>query len=247
MKRNIIFLVFTVFVMFLLTFGNICLATEDDGIDFWGDASIWFNGAQSNKDKLELDFSAVYDLIAFINVIGTVVIIIATMILGIKFMISSAEGKSEVKQNLITLLVACLFFFGWNSISSLIMGNDRFFLISSNDLTYDTAVGRIYNFVVGILDIVAVVAILYIGVRYIFSGASGKADLKGKSPQFVIGIILTFCTISVLTYISKVINDSLEKTSNTKKSSINFQITRSSNLDNYIYKENYKNVAQKLQ
>ena len=158
-------------------------------------------------------------------------------------MISSAEGKSEVKQNLITLLVACLFFFGWNSISSLIMGNDRFFLISANDLTYDAAVGRIYNFVVGILDIVAVVVILYIGVRYIFSGASGKADLKGKSPQFVIGIILTFCTISVLTYISKVINDSLEKTSNTKKSSINFQITRSSNLDNYIYKENYKNVT----
>lgn len=243
MKRNIIFLVFTVFVMFLLTFGNICLATGDDDIDFWGDATLWFNGAQSNKGKLGLDFSAVYDLIAFINVIGTVVIIIATMILGIKFMISSAEGKSEVKQNLITLLVACLFFFGWNSISSLIMGNDRFFLISANDLTYDAAVGRIYNFVVGILDIVAVVVILYIGVRYIFSGASGKADLKGKSPQFVIGIILTFCTISVLTYISKVINDSLEKTSNTKKSSINFQITRSSNLDNYIYKENYKNVA----
>lgn len=243
MKRNIIFLVFTVFVMFLLTFGNICLATEDDGIDFWGEATLWFNGAQSNKGKLELDFSAVYDLIAFINVIGTVVIIIATMILGIKFMISSAEGKSEVKQNLITLLVACLFFFGWNSISSLIMGNDRFFLISTNDLTYDAAVGRIYNFVVGILDIVAVVVILYIGVRYIFSGASGKADLKGKSPQFVIGIILTFCTISVLTYISKVINDSLEITSNKKKSSINFQITRSSNLDNYIYKENYKNVT----
>lgn len=243
MKRNIIFLVFTVFVMFLLTFGNICLATEDDGIDFWGDATLWFNGAQSNKGELELNFSAVYDLIAFINVIGTVVIIIATMILGIKFMISSAEGKSEVKQNLITLLVACLFFFGWNSISSLIMGNDRFFLISADDLTYDTAVGRIYNFVVGILDIVAVVVILYIGVRYIFSGASGKADLKGKSPQFVIGIILTFCTISVLTYISKVINDSLEKTSSTKKSSINFQITRSSNLDNYIYKENYKNIT----
>ena len=241
MKKNIIFLVFTFFVMFLLTFGNICLATEDDGIDFWGDASTWFSGVQSNKEKM--DFSAVYDLIALINAVGTVVIIIATMVLGIKFMISSAEGKSEVKQNLITLLVACLFFFGWNSISSLIINNNNFFLISSNDLTYDTAVGRIYNFVVGILDIVAVVVILYIGVRYIFSGAAGKADLKGKSPQFVIGIILTFCTISVLTYISKVVNDSLEKTSNTEKSSINFQITESSNLDNYIYKENYRNIA----
>ena len=241
MKKNIIFLVFTVFVIFLLTFGNICLATEDDDIDFWGDASTWFSGVQGNNEKM--DFSAVYDLIALINAVGTVVIIIATMVLGIKFMISSAEGKSEVKQNLITLLVACLFFFGWNSISSLIINNNNFFLISSNDLTYDTAVGRIYNFVVGILDIVAVVVILYIGVRYIFSGAAGKADLKGKSPQFVIGIILTFCTISVLTYISKVINDSLEKTSNTEKSSINFQITESSNLDNYIYKENYRNVA----
>ena len=241
MKKNIIFLVFTFFVMFLFTFGNICLATEDDGIDFWGDASTWFSGVQSNKEKM--DFSAVYDLIALINAVGTVVIIIATMVLGIKFMISSAEGKSEVKQNLITLLVACLFFFGWNSISSLIINDKGFFLISSDDLTYDNAVGRIYNFVVGILDIVAVIVILYIGVRYIFSGAAGKADLKGKSPQFLIGIILTFCTISVLTYISKVINDSFEKTSNTKKSSINFQITESSNLDNYIYKENYRNVA----
>ena len=244
MKRNIIFLVFAIFVIISFTFGNICLASNT-GMDFWGNASTWFDGVQGNKEKTtELDFSAVYDLIALMNVVGTVVIIISTMILGIKFMISSAEGKSEVKQNLITLLVACLFFFGWDSISSLIIsGNNNLFFINSGDLTYNSAIGTIYNFVVGILDIVAVVVILYIGVRYIFSGAAGKADLKGKSPQFIIGIILTFCTISVLTYISKVINESFEKKSNTNKSSINIQITNAGNVDNYIYKESYKNVA----
>ena len=104
--------------------------------------------------------------------------------------------------------VACVFFFGWNSISNLIMPNSKFFLTEGAD-DFASIVAKVYSLAVFVLDIVAVIVIIYIGVKYIFSGATGKSNLKGKSAEFIIGIILTFCTLSFLSYTSKVVNDSL--------------------------------------
>lgn len=184
--------------------------------DFFGKASDWFNSGKEEFGKEEekrIDLTAVSELIDIIDLVGTVIITLATMILGIKFMISSAEGKSEVKQNLSTLLVACVFFFGWDSIKNLVFPNDNFFLTNGAS-DYKSIIAKVYSLAVFVLEIVAVIVIIYIGVKYIFSGATGKSNLKGKSAEFIIGIILTFCTISFLSYLSKVINDSLKTSDN---------------------------------
>lgn len=113
------------------------------------------------------------------------------------------DSKAEIKENLITLLVACVFFFGWNAIYNTLITSGNLFFISSG---FKASVGNIYSTVMFVLNILAFVGVIYVGIKYIFSGASGRADLKGKSVYFVIGIIMTFATITLLTYISKVIN-----------------------------------------
>lgn len=184
---------------------------DDEKKNFFESASEWFNSGKEEEKKIDL--TAVSELIDIIDLVGTVIITLATMILGIKFMVSSAEGKSEVKQNLSTLLVACVFFFGWDSIKNLVFPDDNFFLTNGAS-DYKTMVAGVYSLAVFVLEIVAVIVIIYIGVKYIFSGATGKSNLKGKSAEFIIGIILTFCTISFLSYLSKVINDSLKTSDN---------------------------------
>ena len=198
--------------------------------DFFNAAKDWYDEGTIN----EIDLEPLTDIITYINILGTVIIVIATMVLGIKFMVSSAEGKSEVKQNLSTLLVACVFFFGWNSISNLIMPNSKFFLTEgAND--FKSIIAKVYSFAVFVLEIVAVIVIIYIGVKYIFSGAAGKSNLKGKSAEFIIGIILTFCTISFLSYLSKVINDSLKTSDNSIQIIQQYETAK--------INESYKNVT----
>lgn len=198
--------------------------------DFFNAAKEWYDEGTVEKVNLE----PLTDIITYINLLGTVIIVLATMVLGIKFMVSSAEGKSEVKQNLSTLLVACVFFFGWDSISNLIMPNSKFFLTEGAD-DFASIVAKVYSLAVFVLDIVAVIVIIYIGVKYIFSGAAGKSNLKGKSAEFIIGIILTFCTLSFLSYTSKVVNDSLTP-----------QVTAEEKAEQKQNAEKFLNSANKL-
>ena len=76
-----------------------------------------------------------------------------------------------------------------------------------NDASYKNLVGRVFSSIVFVLNVATIAAIIYVGVRYIFSGASGKADLKARSPYFFIGIIMAFCSVSFLTFVSNVINE----------------------------------------
>lgn len=175
--------------------------------DFFGQATSWFGeGPSSQNGAAGAVLSQLADMI---NVAGTAVIVLVTIFLGIKYMYSSVEAKASIKESLINLLVACVFFFGWQSMAGILFPSNKFVFTSSSDTTYTDMIGRIFATGTYIAQILVIVVVIYVGVRYIFAGASGKADLKGKSGQFLIGIIMAFASVNFLTYISKVINEIL--------------------------------------
>lgn len=201
-KRLVKFCTIIMFVMMLCT----CIATVH--ADFWTDASTWYgNGpAEGIVDGTQDVFTILSDMI---NLAGTSVIIIVTIVLGVKYMFGSVDAKGDVKESLITLLVACLFFFGWQALRNLLIPGNKF--IFTQQPSYQEVIGSIFSTVVYVLQFLVVAAIIYVGVRYIFSGSSGRADLKAKSGQFIIGIIMAFATTNFLAFISKVINDTLSQ------------------------------------
>ncbi len=213
--------------------------TSGGSDDFWNKATDWF----SNVDKDEELGPGVKDVVNtfsnMISVVGTTVFVIVTIFLGIKYMYGSVDAKASVKESLTTLLVACIFFFGWNSIRNLLFPNNNFIFIESTDTSYEQMVGRIFAFATYIAQFLAVIGIVYVGVRYIFAGAEGKASLKGKSVNFLIGIILTFCATSFLSLISDIVNDSINSASTTSKYEIvqEVEIAKDENilLNNNIY------------
>ena len=155
------------------TFGNY-------DTDFWGDASSWFGEAQGSYDTPEQVDKIIDTFSDMINVVGTTVIVVATIVLGIRYIIGTVENQTAAKEGLITLLVACIFFFGWTSISNLLYGGDKmdFIFTSSNDTSYTTMVGRLFSTFTYIAQFIVVGAIIYVGIKYIFAGASGRAELK---------------------------------------------------------------------
>lgn len=196
--------------------------TDDGPYDFWTGAQEWYN---KPTDGIEyLDNSIMKQIAEFIKFFGTAVIAIVSVVLGMKYMIGGVNGKAEVKQQLVGLLVACLFFFGWSNISDLLITNAQYdentgtytqvssatqLFVFSNVDTYQKSLAKIFAIVLFFAKIVAIVAIMVIGAKYIFSGANGKAELKQKGPMFIIGILMIFSTLNILSFISTTINQAL--------------------------------------
>ena len=175
-------------------------------LDFWGQATNWFNKIETSEDNPEIK-ELIDTFQDMINVLGTTVIVLVTIFLGIKYIFGSVESKAGVKEGLVTLIVVCVFFFGWSALRNLLFPNNSLIFIESTDTSYTSILGRIFSIATFIANILAVLGIVYVGIRYIFAGASGKGELKAKSPMLLIGIILAFASVSFLSYISKVISE----------------------------------------
>lgn len=182
---------------------------SSDDTDFWGAATKWFSNVNTN-DYNENTSYIIDEFTTMIRLIGSAVITCVTIFLGVKYIFGSVESKADVKEGLITLFVVCVFFFGWSSISNLLFPENHFIFVSEADTSYTAMVGRIFETVTYILQFVVLIGVIYVGVKYIFAGVNGKADLKSKAPMFFIGIILAFCSTTVLSYISNLVIDTLE-------------------------------------
>jgi len=198
-----------ILIMLILYFCVTISLTNIYATDFWGNAGSWFSGIRNsvNMPAQANDIIEIFE--SMINVVGTTVIVVATIVLGIKYIIGTVDSRTQAKDGLITLFVACVFFFGWTSISNLLFPSNNFIFLSDIDINinYSNMVGRLFSTFSYIANIVSIILIIYVGVRYILAGATGKADLKGRSIYFIIGIILIFATSNVLTFISNVINE----------------------------------------
>lgn len=206
-------LIMTVVMCIFGCFTSFCYA------DFFSDAGTWYTNSQSTGNT---GYNQVSDAVTgtineisnFIEVTGTAIIIIATVFLGVKYIFGSVNDKVKAKENLVSLLIACVFFFGWSSIRGLLItgtGASQQLIIYSGggNTDYKSAVALIFSIMSVILRLAGVVGVLFVGLKYIFSGAEGKAELKGKSIYMIIGIILVFAATVVLSSISNIITETL--------------------------------------
>jgi len=88
--------------------------------------------------------------------------------------------------------------------------------ISPNIGTSNTSIGtvnatanKIWGTVTLILQIAAVAAVVFAGVRYMFASADTKADIKKQMVILVIGAVLVFGATTVINFIVTVTNEVL--------------------------------------
>lgn len=211
MKKNKIFTLIIMAIMCISVVFSTNVYAANDGLDWWDKATGWYSGGSTDVSLSDNVLSGIANMV---EIVGTAVIAIATVVIGIKYMLGTVQGKTEAKENMITLLVACLFFFGWANIRDLLITGNA---TGKGGLTGDTGLiffngslentfSLIFTLLVVVGKFIAVAAILFMGVKYIFAGADAKAQLKEKSPAMIIGVILIFCTLTVLGLISNTIN-----------------------------------------
>lgn len=208
-------------IMCLLLFSNINIVLADEvsqeqvqeegenqNSDFWSSANSWWGGAMDSGEGTNINTDFIGEMLDILSMLGNTLITIVTMILGLKYVFGSVDSKAEVKSNAITLLVASMFLFGWDKISKiLIPGGNKLFIGDMSDM--NGVVANVSSIVLFVLSYIMVIAIIYVGVRYLMAGATGKAEFKSRMGIFIIGLILAYQTVNVLTFISKVIGQSL--------------------------------------
>ena len=163
-----------------------------------------FNQAQNfkgNETKLGSGISEFIDgnIKPIVSAIGNLIFAGVTVILGAKYIWSGYDGKSKVKETLPTFVVAVLIFYLADSITDLFFDNNAIRDTLTGD--YDSIAKTVIATVNLVVKYVSLAGIVFIGLRYMFESAEGKAKIKDKLVPMVLGIVLVFCASQFVDFI----------------------------------------------
>ncbi len=82
---------------------------------------------------------------------------------------------------------------------------------TNNVGTLDTTVKKVWNSIALILQILAIAAVVFAGVRYMFSSADAKADIKKSMGILAVGAILVFGATTIINFIVTLTEDVVNK------------------------------------
>lgn len=116
--------------------------------------------------------------------IGNLIFVCVTIILGIKYAFSSVSEKADVKESLIPLSIGAVFFYLAQSVYNFTSGmfKDDF----SKATSLDTITDKIYSSVKLVANVGAIIAIVIMGLKYMFTAADERAELKQRMVPLVI-------------------------------------------------------------
>lgn len=196
---------FFMFVLFSF-FNNVDAAFSVN--DIFSKSSTWFNSAQQAGVDNSSDLGSIIgDLIGTrgtgglldaIFQVGNVIFVSITIVLGIKYIFSSVEAKSDIKESLITLSIGAIFYYLAQSVynfSEYLLGD---FKTAAN---LDTITKRIFSIISSVANIAAIMGVVLLGIKYMFTASEERAELKEKMVPLVIGLALIYSTVRVLSFI----------------------------------------------
>lgn len=163
---------------------------------WWEDAHSFWNGETSSVADEAMQ--SLDPLVTLIKTVGNMIFVAVTVVLGVKYIWGGVDAKASVKDSLMTLVVAALVFYGWNTISGLFVTGNKLNFISGNP---ETTAQTIYSTILYVLNFLAIGGVVYIGVKYMLAGAEGKSQLKARGVPVVLGLIMVYATITFLNII----------------------------------------------
>lgn len=195
MKKIFVFILALTIIAIMLT--NCIYATNNVTTPGWWTEAFNWTPSGNGNGTLTTEVESITNLI---KGVGNIIFFATTVILGVKYIWGGVESKASIKDSLITLVVAALFFYGYTTITSLF--NVKGLVVQNN---VGTSVKNIYNIVLYVCNVLAIGGVVFIGVKYMLAGAAGKAELKTKSIPVILGIIMVYSTLTFLTLITSLI------------------------------------------
>lgn len=192
--------VIAIFMIIAMVSVNLVYATG--GTDWWGQANNFWNGQMDTNAQISINILG--PITGLIKLVGNMIFVGVTVILGVKYIWGAAESKASVKDSMVTLVIAALVFYGWDTISSIFMNSDtnNLFFITGN---VEVTAQKVFQTIMYVCNFLAVGGIVFVGVKYLLAGAEGKAQLKVQSVPVILGLVMVYATITFLNLIVSVL------------------------------------------
>lgn len=173
----------------------------------FSDGSTWFGNMQqqNSTDGIVDVLSDVIGtkgsggIIDAVFQVGNVIFVATTMILGIKYALSSSiEGKSDIKESLTPLVIGAIFFYLAQTIFNFVKGIVGGFSTASS---IGSITGKLFSSIASIANIVAIGSVIIMGLRYMFTASDEKARLKEQMLPLIIGLAMIYSGVQILNFI----------------------------------------------
>ena len=226
MKNNFVLKIFAVLCLGMIIFTSFCnvyaannLVTntqKNKGTSFlnkiFGQGSDFFDpsnvssgnneiGGKINKEIKDLG------IIGAVLKVGNLLFIVITSVLGVKYIFAGSAAKADIKNSLITLCFAVVFFFLAEVVYD--FANGSLSTLFGGNVTYTSVEGKIWSTFRIVINLCAILGIVLIGLRYMMASANTRADIKTELIPVVVGIILVYATINIINFIIEVSNTAL--------------------------------------
>lgn len=141
-------------------------------------------------------------IVPIIEMIGNLIFAGITVILGLKYIWSSAEGKSEVQESLPAFITAVIFFYMAGTLVNVLIGDANDGIIGSltGSTTSGIFAGKVMFIITSVVKYAALAGLVFVGVRYMLASAEGRASMKTSMGGLIIGILFTFLASNVITF-----------------------------------------------
>ncbi len=156
-----------------------------------GDASpAVFDG--STSEELDLSDTFFETITDAISSIGIFIAVGALMIIGIRYMVGSVEEKAEYKKTMMPYIVGCFILF---AASAIIPAIEELFSDLGSDA--ETVGNNILGIIQTIGTLIAVGAIMFLGIKYMMGGAEERAEYKKTMLPYIIGFIILLAAVNL--------------------------------------------------
>ena len=198
MKKKIFMSILLVIVV-SITLVNVHASSLLDNIISQGNS--FGNSGSTTSLGTELSDFIKGDVMSTVLAIGNLIFAAITVILGAKYIWSSAEGKSQVMESLPTFVVAIIFFYLGESLVTWLTGTGGLATSISGATSWTSISGKIIWIVNTIVHYAAFGGILFLGLKYMFASAEGKSQLKTNMGGLVLGMVFVFLASRAVDFI----------------------------------------------
>ena len=188
------FMVIVVTINITSVYGGFLEDIVDEGKNFFKPGSGNDVGNVGNTISTTITDS----LIPVIETVGNLIFYSVTVFLGLKYIWSGVEGKAKVKETLPTYAVAACLFYLSETIYGLATGVIEEIAGGS---TFQIIEGNLWENISLIVNILAIAGIVALGLKYMFSAADTRADIKKDMLPVVIGLVLVYSVTNILSFL----------------------------------------------
>lgn len=195
-----------------------------------------------NVDGEDLNFDFVDKMVDLLTTIGIFIAVGAMMVIGIKYINGSVEEKATYKKTMMPYLIGCILIFSASALAPQII--ELFKDASDAEKAGNLVLGIIQN--VG--TVVAVGALMIIGIKYILGSTEQRASYKKSLLPYVIGSILLFGAVNLTAFAYDILTIEDSGTGGTTNSSQG-KIDANKYVNNHTsseIREEYKKAQQEL-